>query len=154
MKNIFLFVIGCLAVGTAYSQNQTVSSEELAKYITAMDSVNKLTAAVKDTITEMVKKNKAVSASRYNELSKIIGDDVKLAEAKATPEEIAFVKQVTQRKEEETAKVNQTFQSLAKDYVGAATFNKVKKALAADPKLKAKYDSMLLAQNTKASGSN
>jgi hypothetical protein len=149
MKSIFVFVIACLAGGTAHSQNQTVSSEELAKYVTAMDSVNKLTAAVKDTITEMVKKNKAVSANRYNELSKIIGDETKLASAKATPEEIAFVKQVTQRKEEETAKINQTFQSLAKDYVGAATFNKVKKALSADPKLKAKYDSLLLARDNK-----
>jgi len=138
----------------APATNQSVSAEELNKYATAMDSVNQLTAAVKDTITAMVNSNKAVSANRYNELSKIIGDEAKLSAANATPDEIAFVKKVVERKDQETAKVNQTFQNLAKDYVGVATFNKVKKALAADTQLKARYDSILSIRDKSRQGIN
>jgi len=166
MKTKFLLFSTLIAAATAFSQvkpqspaptpatNQSVSAEELNKYVTAMDSVNKLTAAVKDTITAMVNNNKAVSANRYYELSKIIGDEAKLSAANATPDEIAFVKQVVERKDQETAKVNQTFQSLAKDYVGAATFNKVKKALAADAQLKARYDSILSVRDKSRQGIN
>jgi hypothetical protein len=91
----------------------------------------------------MVKESEVMNGTRYNELSKIASDEAKLAEAKATPEEIAFLKEVAEKKKTETLKINQAFQSLAKDYLGAATYNKVKKALAADATLKAKYDSLI-----------
>jgi hypothetical protein len=35
------------------------------------------------------------------------------------------------------------FQSLAKDYIGASTYNKVRSALKSDAELKAKYNAML-----------
>jgi hypothetical protein len=124
-------------------KSATVSQEELTKYATAMDSVNEMTAALKQEVTEMVNSNETVNADRYNVLSKIITDDAKLTEANATPEEIAFVKQVEARKTEEAARINQVFQSLAKDYVGASTFNKVKKALNSDSELRARYDELM-----------
>lgn len=145
MKNKFFLVLSFIAVSVTFSQAQdvAVTDEELLKYATAMDSVNELTTELMDTITLMVKSNENVSAARYNDLSKIINDETKLAEAKATPEEIAFVKQVAAEKAEGTAEINATFQRLAKEYVGAATFNKVKKALASDPSLKEKYDALM-----------
>jgi hypothetical protein len=146
MKNVFCILALSFVVSiTANGQEAApaVSDEELTKYATAMDSVSELTTQLMDTISVMVKGSEAVSAARYNDLSKIINDETKLAEAKATPEEIAFVKEVAERKNAGTAQINATFQSLAKDYVGAATFNKVKKALAADPELKTKYDSLM-----------
>jgi hypothetical protein len=91
----------------------------------------------------MVKANEGLTNARYNELSKIMNDEAKLAAAKATPEEIAFMKQVAEKKSEGTAEITQTFQTLAKEYVGAASFNKIKKALATDTELKSKYQSML-----------
>ncbi len=84
-----------------------------------------------------------MNASRYNDLSKIAKDEAKLTEAKATPEEIEFLKAVAAKKEEGTANINAAFQSLAKEYVGVAVFNKVKKALATDLELKTKYDSLM-----------
>ena len=39
--------------------------------------------------------------------------------------------------------INNAFQSLAKDYVGVASYNKIKKALATDEELKSKYEAML-----------
>ncbi|MFZ1807366.1 MAG: hypothetical protein WAU36_09105, partial [Cyclobacteriaceae bacterium] len=95
-----------------------------------------------ETITEMVKGNEEVSASRYNELSKIIDDTTMLTEAEATEVEIAFVKAVATKKEEETAKINEVFQSLAVDYIGAKTYNAVKKALQEDEEIIAKYKAL------------
>jgi hypothetical protein len=124
-------------------KSTTVTQEELTKYATAMDSVNEMTAALKQEITEKVNNSQNVTADRYNELSKIITDDAKLAEVNATPEEIAFVKEIENRKNDEGARINQVFQSLAKEFVGVSTFNKVKKALNTDSDLKARYDALM-----------
>lgn len=129
---------------SAHAQNDVaVTDGELGKYATAMDSVNELTIELMDSITLMVKNTTVMNAARYNDLSKIISDEAKLTEAKATPEEIAFVKSVADYKSKGTSEINSAFQSLAKDYVGAATFNKVKKALASNTDLKSKYDSLM-----------
>ena len=141
IKTLF-FVLFALCL-SAKAQDTTVSDEDLKKYAIAMDSIEGMKGMLLETISEMVKGNENVSAARYNELSKIIDDQGKLVEAKATEEEITFVKAVAGRKAEETAKINATFQSLAKDYVGAKAFNTVKKALNEDPAVKEKYNDLL-----------
>jgi predicted nucleic acid-binding Zn-ribbon protein len=138
---IFSFIL--VAVAPVAAQDAAVTDDELKRYATAMDSINEMTAALKARITDMVRNGKVITGSRYNELSKIVADEAKLAEAKATEDEIAFVKQVAATREEETAKINSAFQNLAKEYVGAAVYNKVKKALASDAQLKEKYDALM-----------
>ncbi len=123
----------------AIAQDDAITDEDLKKYAVAMDSIENMKGHLIETITEMVKGNEEVSASRYNELSKIIDDETKLAEAEATEVEIEFVKSVAAKKEEETAKINEAFQSLAVDYIGAKTYNAVKKALIEDEEIMAKY---------------
>ena len=121
-----------------------VSDEELKKYAVAMDSISELQAVLAGKIKEMVTTNTTgVTAARYNELFKIINDEGKLIEANATPDEIRFVKEVITKREEGTAKIKETYQLLAKEYVGATSFNKVKKALASDEGLKTKYQTMI-----------
>ncbi len=144
-KFFLISIFSLITFSSVFAQDTavTVSEEELTKYATAMDSINEMSASLRLMITDMVKNGKVMNAARYNEISKIINDETKLTEAKATPEEIAFAKEVAAKRDEESAKINQAFQSLAKDYVGAATFNKVKKALAADAELKGKYDVMI-----------
>lgn len=139
----FLITVLSLTTITAFSQDAIVSEEELTKYATVMDSVAEMSVVVQATLSDMVKESEVMNGTRYNELSKIATDEAKLAEAKATPEEIAFLNEVAEKKKTETLKINQAFQSLAKDYLGAATYNKVKKALAADAELKVKYDSLI-----------
>jgi hypothetical protein len=145
LKKVFtVFVVMLALTSTSLAQDApAVTDEELKKYAVAMDSVNDMTEQLKVTLAEKVKSNDKITGTRYNQLSGIINDEVKLAEAKATPEEIAFVKEVQTLKLEETAKIQQTFQSLAKDYVGATSYNKVKNALKTDAALKAKYDLLL-----------
>ncbi len=142
-KSLFTIVITALTVCQLYGQEVKVTDEELLKYAVTMDSINEMSASVRNTIADMVKESNTITAARYNELSKIASDETKLAEAKATPEEIAFLKEVADRKAEETAKINETYQLLAKEYVTAPVFNKVKKALAQEPELKTRYDSLM-----------
>lgn len=144
-KLVAVFVVMLALTSTSLAQDApAVTDEELKKYAVAMDSINDMTEQLKVTLAEKVKSNDKITGTRYNQLSGIINDEAKLAEAKATPEEIAFVKEVQTLKLEETAKIQQTFQSLAKDYVGATVYNKVKNALKTDAELKAKYDSLLV----------
>jgi uncharacterized protein YukE len=145
MKFKVLSVVFMIAMAaSAYAQDAAaVTDEELKKYAVAMDSINELQAELNGTIKAMVTTNTGVSAARYNELFKIINDEGKLLEANATADEINFVKQVIAKREEGTAKIKQTYQSLAKDYVGATAFNKVKKALTSDEALKTKYQGLM-----------
>ena len=144
MKNVFFMLLTACMIGpVAYAQDDAITDDDLNRYAVAMDSIENMKTTLIATITEMVKGNEEVSAARYNDLSKIIDDEVKLTEAEATPVEIEFVKSVAAKKEEETAKINTAFQSLAIDYIGAKTYNAVKKALAEDAAMKAKYEALL-----------
>ena len=133
-----------VTISQSFAQNLAVTDDELMKYATAVDSVNEMSASVRMELADMVKSSNVVNAARYNDLSKIINDDAKLTEAKASPEEIAFVKTVVAKKEEEMTHINTTYQTLAKDFVTPAVFNKVKKALISDPMLKKRYDSLMV----------
>lgn len=145
-KVLVLFFIACTMGKVATAQDDAITDDDLNRYAVAMDSIENMKASLIETITEMVKGNEEVSASRYNDLSKIIDDSTKLAETEATEVEIEFVKAVAAKKEEETAKINAAFQSLAIDYIGAKTYNAVKKALKEDEEIKAKYEALLAAR--------
>lgn len=149
MKCLKFLPVALVLMSTAVFAQVTekVTDEELKKYAITMDSIDDMSTRLMEEITEMVKNNDQISASRYNDLYKIIDNESKLKEAEATPEEIAAVKAVLKKKDDGTAKIQETFQSLAKDYVGAATYNKVKKALAVDPELKTKYEALLASIN-------
>jgi hypothetical protein len=125
----------------AQTEGGEITDDELEKYAVTMDSVNDMKASLLKDIEGMVKGNEKMTNARYNELSKIVDDPAQLAKAKATPEEIAFMKEVATKKEEGTAKIQETFQSMAKEYVGASAYNKIKKALASDPELQKRYQS-------------
>lgn len=138
-----MLLFACVIGPVAHAQDDAITDDDLNRYAVAMDSIENMKTTLIATITEMVKGNEEVSAARYNDLSKIIDDEVKLTEAEATPVEIEFVKAVATKKEEETAKINEAFQSLAIDYIGAKTYNAVKKALAEDEAMKLKYEALL-----------
>ena len=142
-RTIVTLVVATLTFSQLYGQDVKVTDEELMKYAVTMDSINEMSASVRNMIADMVKESNTITAARYNELSKIASDEARLAEAKATPEEIAFLKEVADRKAAETARINETYQLLAKEYVTAPVFNKVKKALAQEPELKTRYDSLM-----------
>lgn len=146
MKLLKFYVLSILVTSTiivrAQSSAPAFTDEDLKKYAVTMDSVKDMQEALNASITEMVQKNTVMKVPRYNELFKIIGDEAKLAEAKATPEETVFVKEVAAKRAAETAKISATFQSMAKEYVGLKAFNAIKKSLATDQAVKEKLDTI------------
>ncbi|MEP6738410.1 MAG: hypothetical protein ABJA70_22990 [Chryseolinea sp.] len=141
----FLLSIGLINAGIlSYGQavKPAFNEEDLMKYAVTMDSVKGMQENLNTTITEMVQKNTTMKVDRYNALFKVIDDPAKLAETKATPEEIAFVKQVAEKRTTETATITATFQKLAKEYVGLKAFNAIKKSLSTDQALKERVDAL------------
>jgi hypothetical protein len=135
-------LITVMNVAQAQTSAKAFTDEDLKKYAITMDSVKGMQLTLNAIITEMVQKNTVMSVPRYNELFKIADDQAKLAEAKATPEELQFVKDVADKRKEEMARINATYQGLAKDYVGVSKFNAIKKSLESDEAVKAKYESI------------
>ena len=139
----FTQVYGQEAQEQVSKQPQQVTDEELKKYAVAMDSINDMKESLSEEIGEIVQEEGKMTIARYNELSTFADDTAKLALVKATPEEIALLKKVAEKKNEGIAEINDTFKTLAKDYVGASSYNKIKKALTTDSALKSKYEAML-----------
>jgi hypothetical protein len=134
--------VSVISVSQAQTAAPAFTDEDLKKYAITMDSVKGMQATLTEIITEMVQKNTVMEVPRYNELFKIADDQAKLAEAKATPEEIQFVKDVAAKRAEEIARINATYQALAKDYVGLKAFNAIKKSIASDETVKAKFETI------------
>ena len=148
MRNFIMLFALFFVVQTIHAQDSAatqteITDEELEKYAVTMDSVEDMKTSLLEDITEMVEGNGKMTNARYNDLSKIIDDEAALKEAKATPEEVAFIKDVIAKKEEGTKKIQETFQTMAKDYVGASSYNKIKDELKTNPDLKKRYETQL-----------
>lgn len=128
---------------SAATDTAGISEEDLRKYAVTMDSINDMKKTLLDSITQMVKGNASMKLSRYNELNKAMKDEAKLKELKATPEEVAFMKKVDDTKNEGAQEISDTFQSLAKDYIGVAKYNEIKQSLETDAELKARYEQIM-----------
>src|SRR4030095_4309043 len=84
--------------GKAPDQGATISDDELKKYAITRDSIDDMKETLMKELTAMVQNNGKLKVARYNELSKIIGNEAELTKANATPEEIAFVKEVAAKR--------------------------------------------------------
>lgn len=133
-----------LMISGVFSYAQKVSDDELKRYAIALDSIETLKDQLTVTMNKISRGTEKISTQRYTALVQIANDAAKLAEAKATPEEIAYVKRAAVIQNEETVKFQKAYQSLISEYVGDSVFGKVRNALKADTVLKKKYDTLLL----------
>ncbi len=90
--------------------------------------------------------------TRYNELFKLQDDSTKLKAAGATPEEVAFLNQISDLRKVNIERINATYQDLAKNYVGLKAFNAIRKTLQSDQELKARYDNVAKDVDSKEKG--
>ena len=135
------------------SADDTITDEDLRKYAVVMDSVESMKQTLLSSISSKIKSNGKMKIARYNQLSKAVDDEAKLKELKATPEEIAFVKEVGTMKQEGAAKISETVESLANDFVGTAKYNKIKGSLEVDTPMRTRYDKIVGEINTEDSAS-
>lgn len=138
-----LLLIGSFALHAQETESSAVSDDELQRYAVMMDSIDEMRVSLLSEISDMVKNNERITVSRYNELSKIAEDQEKLTAANATEDELAALKEIQDKKDSGTVKINDAFKALAKEYVGASTYNKIRKALKDEPEIKSKYQTLL-----------
>ena len=129
--------------GAAQQESATISDDELKKYAITRDSIDDMKETLMKDLTAMVQNNGKVKVARYNELQKVINNEAELAKLNPTPEEIAFVKEVAAKRDAGTAAIQERLQAMARDYVGTASYNKIKKALTSDANLQKRYQAQL-----------
>src|SRR5688572_7854779 len=134
-------VFGCVLSSGA----QDISIAELKKYIVAMDSIGKLKNQLTVKLNNLSKGNDKITSNRYNALLPImiVNDEAKLKEAKATPDEIAYMKKAVAIQAEETMKFQKSYVAIINDYIGDALFSRIRNGLREDKKLKRQYDSLM-----------
>lgn len=140
LSSFFFLVMGSIA--SAQTSQADFTDEDLRNYAIVMDSVDAMKANLQAIVTDMVQNNEVMSVSRYNDLYKIMEDSTKLTEAKATEAEVEFLKQVKARQQEEVDKINNTYQTMARDFVGAKEFNAIHRSLRENEEVKAKYEAI------------
>jgi len=145
---LFLFI----AAGSQAQTSTAITDEDLTKYAVTMDSVEAMQESLRELVAETVRANTVMPIARYNELIKIQEDSTKMKAANATPEEIAFLKQIADLRKVNIERINTTYQDLAKNYVGLKTFNQIRKSLQSDQQLKARYDNVSKGIESKEKG--
>lgn len=141
-----------MALGSKAQTSNEIKDEDLKKYAVTMDSVKAMQETLQEIVAETVRSNTVMPVTRYNELFKYTNDEAKLKEANATPEEIAFLKQIDDLRKVNIERINATYQALAKDYVGLKAFNAIRKSLQSDKELKARYDNLSKNLDSKEKG--
>lgn len=158
IKSFTFLLVFILAANVSYAQGEEVeiTDEELLRYAITMDSVERMKGNIVAVMTTMVEENEEITGARYNKLNKIIDDSVKLIEAGATEDEIAFVRSVVLKKNKMTQEINATFKTLAIDYIGQGgrTYKKIKSALGNDEEVKKRYDEIMQELQEAAEESN
>jgi hypothetical protein len=144
MKTITILTTCLLLVaGASLAQNtEKISDEDLRKYAITMDSVEAMQNALRDLVAERVRSNTVMPVERYNELFKIIDDTTKLRATQATPDEIAFIREIDDLRSVNIERINEVYQELARDFVGAKTFNTIHRSLKSDTQLKSRFEAI------------
>jgi hypothetical protein len=136
----FVILLTTIALSTKAQKTDTITDSELNRYAVMIDSLDALKKQRTEISKKLAKGDSKITAIRYNQLIPIIDDKKKLTEAKATADEIAYVKKALEILTEESKKFQNAFNSLFAEYVGYDTYNKVKSAIETNPKVKYRYE--------------
>ena len=125
---------------------EEITEEELMKYAVMEESTAAFLQEKQDNLVEMIKTDVALGgAARYNEIKGAWGDAEKLAAINITEEETAAFQKIQDFVDSLGKEVVKFKTDIIMDaeLLGAATYNKVKKAMDADPSVKEKIDTLI-----------
>ncbi|PRY87217.1 hypothetical protein [Mongoliibacter ruber] len=151
MKKIFLLALlmfGVFSVQT-FAQEEgedEVTEEEMMKYASMEVKVQSYIQEKQSTMETMIKENETLGGgARYNELKGAWGDEEKLAEIEATEEEKEAFAEIQAYIDSIGDEVKEYMTGLIMDaeVLGAATYNKVRRAMSADPSVKEQIDNLI-----------
>ena len=121
------------------AQDVEITDEELKTYAVGMNKIDSIKGAESEQYKNLIKSNEVLKG-RYNKVKKAYGDEAKLAEIEATPEEIAAYEGLQQTYADMKKRLNEMVPEIIKSDIGAAVYNKVRKGLKTDADLKARYE--------------
>jgi hypothetical protein len=139
-------LLGILNVQAFAQEAEELTEEEIAKYAAMEAKVQTFIEEKQSTMEEMIKENEVIGGgARYNELKAAWGNEEKLSEISATDEEKAAYTEIQNYIDSIGDEVKEYMTGLImdKEVLGAATYNKVRKAMSADPSVKEKIDTLV-----------
>jgi hypothetical protein len=149
MKKLFvlaLLMLGVLSVPGFAQEAEELTEEEMVKYAAMEAKVQAFIQEKQSTMEEMIKENEVIGGgARYNELKAAWGNEEKLSAIDATEEEKAAYAEIQNYIDSISDEVKEYMTDLIMDQevLGAATYNKVRKAMSANPSVKDKIDSLV-----------
>lgn len=139
-------LLGILNVQGFAQEAEELTEEEIAKYAAMEAKVQTFIQEKQSTMEQMIKENEVIGGgARYNELKAAWGNEEKLTEISATEEEKAAYTEIQNYIDSigDEVKEYMTGMIMDKEVLGAATYNKVRKAMSADPSVKEKIDTLV-----------
>lgn len=149
MKRLFVLaflMLGIISVQSYAQEAEELTEEEIVKYATMEAKVQGFIQEKQSTMEEMIKENEVIGGgARYNELKAAWGNEEKLSEIEATEEEKAAYAEIQNYIDSIGDEVKEFMTGLIKDQevLGVATYNKVRRAMSADPSVKEKIDTLV-----------
>jgi hypothetical protein len=137
-----MLVIGL--ANTSVLAQDVVTDEELLNYAKVMTQIDSMKVEMKSKISTEVKENEMMDGGRmYNALNKAKDDQTKIDASGASEEQLVAYAQIKEAIAAYKTAFKTQYTAVVKNDIGGTTFNKVKKAIKADPDLKIKYDALL-----------
>jgi hypothetical protein len=149
MKKLFVLaflMMGILSVQGFAQEAEELTEEEMVKYAAMEAKVQAFIQEKQSTMEEMIKENEVIGGgARYNELKAAWGNEEKLNEIEASEEEKAAFAEIQNYIDSigDEVKEYMTGMIMDQEVLGAATYNKVRRAMSADPSVKDKIDSLV-----------
>ncbi len=153
MKRLFglAFMMLCLLSVQVMAQDEAstaeeITDEEIEKFAEMEDSVMVFYEQKNEELIDLIKNNEVIDgAGRYNEIKGAWGNEEKLAELEVSEEEKQAYQEILDFMNSLADEVRELKISLIKDedVLGAATYNKISKAMKENPEVKEKVDSSI-----------
>jgi hypothetical protein len=150
MKKVFVlafFLLGIMSVNTmAQDAAEEVTDEEIQKFAAMEEAVANYLQEKQDQLVDMIKNDETIGgAARYNEIKSAWGNEDKLSEINLTEEEREAYQKIQDFMDSlsEDVKKFKVDMIMDAETLGAGTYNKIMKAMNADPSVKEKVDSLI-----------
>jgi uncharacterized protein YktA (UPF0223 family) len=131
---------------TQAQDEEPLTDEELKKYALVMDYADQEKERLKNDYNEMIQAEELMDGGhRFKELKEAGGDEAKLAEIEATPEEIEVFNKIETANEKNIDAFKEAYTEKIKDneQLGAGLYNRITKELRTDEELKSRYTAIL-----------
>jgi len=119
-----------------------------------MNTIDGMKNEMKIKYNDLIKGEELMKGGRrFKELKSAKGDETKLAEIKATEEEISVYNTIQEEYVSMTNDFKAAYPTIIKEELGAGVYNKVKKALKSDADMKTRYEEIAASLQTENSDS-